>query len=119
MNSPTTNIIKQLTSVLNFALQVQCQREAAVIRNCIDEINRLQQQHIPRALHGSRNGEGFFRIPESYDKVAGQSPSTTKPTPQIQILPCDITREQAAQFKNIPIIGYNVNVPPGLFLNPE
>ena len=87
MNSPTTNIIKQLTSVLNFALQVQCQREAAVIRNCIDEINRLQQQHIPK--------------------------------PKIQILPCDITREQAAQFKNIPIIGYNVNVPPGLFLNPE
>ena len=109
MNSPTTNIIKQLNSVLNFALQVQCQREAAIIRNCIDEINRLQQQHIPRALHGSRNGEGFFRIPES---------STTKLKPQIQIFPCDITREQAAQFKNIPIIGYNVNVPPGLFLNP-
>ena len=97
MNSPTTNIIKQLNRVLNFALQVQCQREAAIIRNCIDEINRLQQQHIPRALHGSRNGE---------------------PKPKIQILPCDITREQAAQFKNIPIIGYNVNVPPGLFLNP-
>ena len=79
------HIIKQLNSVLNFALNMQCQKEATCIRNCINEITRLQKLHIPNA--------------------------------NIQYFPCDITREQAAQFKNIPIIGDGI--PPGMFYNPK
>ena len=43
----TQHIINQLTIVLNDALSLQCKDEAACIRNCICDIMKIQQRHIP------------------------------------------------------------------------
>ena len=43
----TQYFIDQLTPILNESIRLQCREEAACIRNCICEIKKIQQRHIP------------------------------------------------------------------------